>query len=711
MSLFDKLKDTQFKSLKYGYDKPGGGTGPEPIIIKPILDANAVGIIPTFNGKASENKLRIAALLKSTPRGLNFISSQRGLQLSNTRLELSTGNILNKFGEGSGFGTEIAKILNKGINVANSATSTFNRTSNQRFRTTELLLYNPDNTISQVGAIQGDHLDRFGLTPYINDSLKYINVANSNNSGTNSSNNRLAGLRTKFSLGVESGGYNSISSVGVNTVSKFKTKLKTLLGGVSSLFNTATSVANLFSGNPTLNKINNKINQITRIAVPFLDPIIDQYIGGPGSVNGLGITNIRRFDLTNTDATVNAKDNSHKLYESITGRAGGLLNQPRGNYIGATAAYANVSGFSLPVEFPSSLVGNTFAKLKEQQSKKHPIYGGADVRILGTNSQYKYREASVGYKNVEDLGFERNPKTPFNYFKNNGKLTDSSQFDRNDGENLSIVFQLIDPFTSQNLHRIIFPAYVNNFRVNSDATWNDVSYIGRSENLFVYTKFKRQVSFGFQIPCFNIIELRERHRALGALESSLAGKYNGHKLGGILTRLYFGHYFKGETGIINSISYDIPNESSWDLDEKLAHNINVSVNFTVIHNDLPTYERNGGFFNKTIANGANFFISSEQALIGTGAASDSFNEKLPNYFSNVVRKDDIFTIIDQGNIISKYATDNVTSPETPDIPADSNIAGITNQMQFKAQGKEEVNNVVNADILNNNVSKLITYTV
>ena len=35
MSLFDKLKDTKFKSLKFGNDKPGGGTGPEPIIQKP----------------------------------------------------------------------------------------------------------------------------------------------------------------------------------------------------------------------------------------------------------------------------------------------------------------------------------------------------------------------------------------------------------------------------------------------------------------------------------------------------------------------------------------------------------------------------------------------------------------------------------------------------------------------------------------------------
>jgi hypothetical protein len=121
--------------------------------------------------------------------------------------------------------------------------------------------------------------------------------------------------------------------------------------------------------------------------------------------------------------------------------------------------------------------------------------------------------------------------------------------------------------------------------------------------------------------------LREKHRALGALESSLAGRYNeGNKLGGILTRLYLGKYLYGEVGIINSISYDIPNDSSWDLDEQLAHNINVSINFTVIHNALPTYKSEGGLFNPgdkiNIKNGADGFISSAQALNKTGAEGD-----------------------------------------------------------------------------------------
>jgi hypothetical protein len=241
---------------------------------------------------------------------------------------------------------------------------------------------------------------------------------------------------------------------------------------------------------------------------------------------------------------------------------------------------------------------------------------------------------------------------------------------------MSVVFQLINPFTAQNLHRIIFPAYINGFKVSSDATWGDVNYVGRSESFYVFNKFKRSVSFGLQIPCFNPVELREKHRALGALESSLAGSYNGNRLGGILTKLYLGNYLRGEIGIINSLSYDIPNDSSWDLDDKLAHNINVSVNFTVIHNELPTYVKEGGFFNKNIKNAANYFISTEQALNNTGANSD---KDLAAYtdFTEVTRYSDNFKFAPPINIFGKV--NDVKSKSIQQLP----VTGLQDRLSIK----------------------------
>jgi hypothetical protein len=96
MSLFDKLKDTKLKSLKFGSDKPGGGTSLEPVIQKPILDNNLVGQERSFNDVAEENRARIAKILKSTPRGTKFVRNQTGLQISNAHLEASNAPVLNK---------------------------------------------------------------------------------------------------------------------------------------------------------------------------------------------------------------------------------------------------------------------------------------------------------------------------------------------------------------------------------------------------------------------------------------------------------------------------------------------------------------------------------------------------------------------------------------------------------------------------------------
>jgi hypothetical protein len=629
MSLFDKLKETKFKSLKFGNDKPGSGTGPEPIIQTPINDNNKVGIEKTTKDTAVENKNRISRLLASTPRGINFISKQQGLQSSNSRLELSNAPILPTINiQGSGF----INGLNTGINLINSANALYNSTSIAKTnRSTQLTKYNAGNTLSQIGGDIGDHFDRFGLTPYIEDRLKYINIAAANNSEKE---NRLTRLYSKLKVGTLSDEKSSIDIL--------KKKIKNTIQGVASFTNTLTAVSNTFGGSPFLNKLNNKVNNISKIASPFLDPMIDQYIGGPGSKFGVGVTNIRRFDYTNN------LDKSNLLNSIRDNKINAINYSSPDKFTGASKKYSelplNLGEYEVtkPLTLPdSSIISDTYQKLRKQVNNATSVsYGGFDLAVNKNTTEYSYKTVTTNRLNLADFGLQKDKINQKNHiFNQSGRL--DGAYDRNDGEIMTVVFQLLDPFSAVNLHRIFFPSYINGFKVSSDATWSPISYIGRSEDLYVYTKFKRQVSFNLQIPCFNPVELRERHRALGALESSLAGKYNNNKLGGIMTQLYIGNYLRGEVGVINNLSYDIPNESSWDIDEQLAHNINLSINFTVVHKDLPTYEKDGGFFKDNIKNGANYFISSEKALDKTGANDDPFLKTVTNgRFAKVNRQFD-----------------------------------------------------------------------
>jgi hypothetical protein len=103
----------------------------------------------------------------------------------------------------------------------------------------------------------------------------------------------------------------------------------------------------------------------------------------------------------------------------------------------------------------------------------------------------------------------------------------------------------------------------------------------------------------------------KKHRALGQLASTTAGTYNSNGLlGGVILKVKLGGYLNNEYAILNNITYDIPNDASWDIDTmtnnppdkkantraQLSMYINASVNLTIIHKDRPQYKQEGWIF-------------------------------------------------------------------------------------------------------------------
>ena len=166
---------------------------------------------------------------------------------------------------------------------------------------------------------------------------------------------------------------------------------------------------------------------------------------------------------------------------------------------------------------------------------------------------------------------------------------------------MTISFQAINPFgdliadpvTGLKGEEWLFSAYMKGFKDNFTATWNEANYVGRAESFYIYNKFNRDVSFNLDIPCFNKLQLYEKHRALGQLAATTAGSYNGAGLlGGVFLKINVGKYLLNQYAILKSLSYDIPDDSSWDIDEKLAMYLKASFSLTIIHsgNKPPQYE-------------------------------------------------------------------------------------------------------------------------
>ena len=239
---------TNLKSLKYGQDRPGGGSSGLPYVTFPLPeDASTEQLAyydnnrgnldfpvrgggfnldfqgPYITNAAKYDQLRISKFMKDAPRGSIFILKQTALQLTNPKLQV--GSQINL-----ALGTEPFKLLG---NLENTR------------------IYNGGkNTLLQVG-VQGSgfHFDRHGNVPINPYQAKYIYQADEK-IAENVGKNRLEAL--------------------------YQTKI-------------------LSSGKVALSQANaDLIANLNALGISRNPDLLFQYAGGPTSVGGIGLTTIAR---------------------------------------------------------------------------------------------------------------------------------------------------------------------------------------------------------------------------------------------------------------------------------------------------------------------------------------------------------------------------------------------------------------------------------
>ena len=118
--------------------------------------------------------------------------------------------------------------------------------------------------------------------------------------------------------------------------------------------------------------------------------------------------------------------------------------------------------------------------------------------------------------------------------------------------------------------------------------------MGRAEKFYKYDAFDRSISLGFTIVVDSKANLNIMYQQLNTLAASLAPTYTTYGyMAGNLHKLTVGNYISGQVGIMNGLTYDIMDESPWDIDKGLPHYIKVTgIKFTPIHNFRPESQFN-----------------------------------------------------------------------------------------------------------------------
>ncbi len=607
---------TDLTSLKYGHDRPGGGNSGQPFItsdpsgkttltvgpnnILKILGINSIPAVPNLSVRLGNSKLgrfareilagdtfirggalgsiqssindtfRIGGFLTTLPTGPLFIIKQVGLQLSTPKLEVKKG-LAGVFGgalsPGGLLGTLTGGLLGP------------------------TRIYNLGiNTLAQVPSNAfGIHFNRHGIGPTQNEDTKYAAVVDSNNRSVNSRFNRLVEYKSKFKLGDGAANRGLISP-------------KT-----ARVINTITGALGAITGN-IIPKISPTPGQL----------VIDDYLTGPGSTYGIGRTRINRYDFT---------EDGFRIQESLSNSTS-FAGKSRKNNNPESIDYSKATGDKSIYQDPKKSISTYTGVPLEPNNINTAITNGtvdtynALKKKIKTDISQPIPFVSGGYfsssygdaistkdisitRDAPDFKYYGNVKTSASGSKREYDV--SSPFERQDASILTVVFRAINPFEANQQYpeRWIFSAYMTGFKDNFNATWNDINYAGRAESFYIYNKFKRNVSFNLKIPCFNKIQLFEKHRALGQLASTTAGSYNGNGLlAGVLLKVNVGNYLVGEYAVLNSLNYSIPDDASWDIsnDALLAMYLDVNVDLTIIHRKLPEYEQSGpntlknGFF-------------------------------------------------------------------------------------------------------------------
>jgi hypothetical protein len=647
MALFEKLKDTKLKSLKFG-EKGTAGDSTKPYIVTDInkvdtpfnrlrltkFDDGLIrgGAVGAINSSAVDT-LRISKFLIDFPKGPLFIAKQVGLQLSNPPLETKQLPT-NRVGKG---------IIGKAIAGASNVINKLNNLVGGPTRIYNLGI----NTLAQVPLNAfGGHVARHGFLPRLDNSQKYESVVTENNKNGN---NRLEGLYNNF--------FQSNSSGTTFRANVFNKTISDNFGGASSVYGIGrttirrtTVTGREFDITPaTIKEVPktiqqgilehvydpNTIYQKYKLKYDSTSSIDDfkykpQLTTSPYDVNislSKVIDKVPKYEPVKRDTSLLLDDILPNQSDVTDLREANFLGEESKYFINQVSAFYNVSSSGVTKAFGDDFLG--YQKTSAQKSisnylpkttnKKYdqlitnkvvkdnfsfpanyddlyapPLLGKDGKAIPGTEQLSGASSNLITDKEyTPNISINRNPLNDRNNFSPIPKEYDYAlstlerTYQRDDANNFSIVFTPLDPFTGKSLSPISFVGYINGYSEIYDSSWDSTKYNGRSDLLYTFNSYKKTANFKLKIPAFDYLQIEENHRKLLRLQDGTAGTYKDNRLGGIITYVDLGYYLGNVPCIITSINISIPDDASWDLQTKQSMVLEATFNLIVIGDETP----------------------------------------------------------------------------------------------------------------------------
>lgn len=362
---------------------------------------------------------------------------------------------------------------------------------------------------------------------------------------------------------------------------------------------------------------------------------------GPGSILGIGSTVIKRYYNT-----ANNLDFTEKSNESFKDQNFITLDS---NQLAAREASKSTPtikpDFRIDLTPPDSGYSNLPRTLDYQNEN-------IETRVNLGNPGKK------GNKSSYELGKDRTnrPLDKLNalpLYKSSGVIQDPIKNDL-----VKFRIGVIDNDNPNQKTYIHFRAFIDSMSDSYSSNWNSMDFVGRGEKLYRYGGgFNRSLNLAWTVAAQSKDELIPMYQKLNYLASIVSPDYSsdGYMRGNLIT-LTLGGWFFEQIGFIEGITYDVPQESPWEIAipgaegtartaenirtdnsvKEMPHIIKVTgFKFTPIQSFLPKVQQNN-YKNSTFEGVNSNFISSygKERFIQLAKAGNGGKSVVDNYGSS-----------------------------------------------------------------------------
>lgn len=359
--------------------------------------------------------------------------------------------------------------------------------------------------------------------------------------------------------------------------------------------------------------------------------------GGFDSFYGIGVTTYTRQhnsfftkgqdvqnEFANFTQRINPFNIGFKSYEKTVSLPYGELTSQRGDFDTKTKQTPNLlssegktAGFGNDIADYEAISYGTINKIQNKDASNYTD----DFRNLKA-SKLNIDSSRTSGENYETNNLQKTYGIPATFKTNAERIDPNNKSLRTDSVYESVfnaklqndlvhLFFAYDTDTgTQDDSKIIqFRSTINGVTETFSPSWNGIKYPGRADKAYMYSEFERTLSFSFKAYATSRDEMKNMWQKLSELSKltmpTYGTAYSGHICYFRLGQLW-GNGISGVPTLITSLTYTIPDDLSWDINEddnlaELPTGVDVNIGLTILPDTIYKSDKNHYSFYDTKA--------------------------------------------------------------------------------------------------------------